>query len=76
MYEIHYQYRIIHWILLKQIIHFPSCLCFMDELRERRKQTPPKEFSTSQMKSIVKQLDFFPKVDDDYVIKTKSGGYC
>lgn len=47
----------------------------MDGLRERRihntnsLQTPPK------LKNRFKKLDFFPKVNDEYVIQTKQGGY-
>lgn len=63
-------------IILEQFIQYLSCLCFMDELRERRRQTPLKESSLPKVKSVVRRLDFFPKVDDDYVIRTNSGGYC
>lgn len=49
---------------------------FMEGLRERRPRSSSKPYSMPKVKSVVRQLDFFPKVDDDYVVKTKTGGYC
>ena len=67
------QFRIGH-TLSKSQFSFDNSLS-MDELRERRirKQEEPKTFHS--LPKMVKQFDLFPKVDDDYVIQTKQGGY-
>ena len=47
----------------------------MDELRERRIRRQEDTKKPKSLPKIVKQFDLFPKVDDDYVIQTKQGGY-
>lgn len=58
------------------IIHSVQRSAFMEGLRERRPRSSSKPYSMPKVKSVVRRLDFFPKVDDDYVVKTKTGGYC
>ena len=48
----------------------------LSQLRQRRKE----EDSTTSVPSRslgkrLEKLDFYPKIDDDYVVKTESGGY-
>ena len=47
----------------------------MEGLRKRRSYSREGKSLISKYKNGVKRLDFFPKVDDDYVIKTNGGGY-
>lgn len=47
----------------------------MEGLRRRRNYSGEGKSLLSKYKSGVKRLDLFPKVDDDYVIKTNGGGY-
>lgn len=56
----------------KSISHF---VFFMDSLRERKVSKPKQPYSTIKVKNVVKQLDLFPKVDEEFVIQTKQGGY-
>ena len=58
------------------IIYSIQRSAFMEGLRERRSRSSSKPYSIPKVKSVVRQLDFFPKVDDDYVVQTKTGGYC
>ena len=48
----------------------------VSEIRQRRREeddteTVPKRSLTKRLE----KLDFYPKIGDDYVIKTESGGY-
>lgn len=48
----------------------------LSQLRQRRKEeddTPT--VSSRSLGKRLEKLDFYPKIDDDYVIKTESGGY-
>ena len=47
----------------------------MDELRQRHTPKPPLKGSIPRVQSLVKNLDLFPKVHDDYVIRTNEGGF-
>ena len=47
----------------------------MEGLRKRRNDSADHKSLISKYRSGVKRLDLFPKVDDDYVIKTNGGGY-
>ena len=46
----------------------------MDKLRQRRDAQPSLKRSIPRVQYMVKQLDLFPKVHDDYVIRTNEGG--
>ena len=49
----------------------------VSELRQRRKEE--EDVSSLPSRSLGKRLeklDFYPKIGDDYVIKTEGGGYC
>ena len=65
-------------------LHFNQDLLFyyfhnmdpVSELRQRRKEED--EGTTVPNRSITKRLeklDIYPKIGDDYVVKTESGGY-
>lgn len=47
----------------------------MEGLRKRKNYSADSKSFISKYRSGVKRLDLFPKVDDDYVIKTNGGGY-
>ena len=47
----------------------------MDSIRERKVFNSKQPNSAIKVKNVVKQLDLFPKVDEDYVIQTQQGGY-
>lgn len=47
----------------------------MDSIRERKVFKSKQPYSAIKVKNVVKQLDLFPKVDEDYVIQTQQGGY-
>lgn len=47
----------------------------MEGLRKRRNDSADHKSLISKYRRGVKRLDLFPKVDDDYVIKTNGGGY-
>lgn len=46
----------------------------MDELRQRHSAKPSLKSSLPRVQSMVKNLDLFPKVHDDYVVRTNEGG--
>ena len=48
----------------------------VSELRQRRKEEDGSQSSSGQSFSKkLEKLDFYPKIGDDYVVKTESGGY-
>lgn len=57
------------------IIHYHSFHLGMDGLRERRIHNTNSLQTSPKLKNQFKKLDFFPKVNDEYVIQTKQGGY-
>lgn len=46
----------------------------MDGVRQRHARSPSSSGFHSRTRSVMKNLDLFPKVHDDYVIRTKEGG--
>ena len=62
---------------ITQIAKLLSSFCEwkMDGLRQRRSPQPTTRPNLPSVKSVVRNLDLFPKVHEDYVIKTKEGGY-
>ena len=48
----------------------------VSELRQRRKEEDGGNSSSSHsLSKKLEKLDFYPKIGDDYVVKTESGGY-
>ena len=48
----------------------------LSQLRQRRKEEDDTASVPSRsLGKRLEKLDFYPKIDDDYVVKTESGGY-
>lgn len=48
----------------------------VSEIRQRRKaEDDSTSYPTRSLGKRLEKLDFYPKIGDDYVIKTESGGY-
>lgn len=48
----------------------------LSQLRQRRKEEDDSTSVPSRsLGKRLEKLDFYPKIDDDYVVKTESGGY-
>ena len=48
----------------------------VSEIRQRRKaEDDSASYPTKSLGKRLEKLDFYPKIGDEYVIKTESGGY-
>ena len=47
----------------------------MEGLRERKTAGGQQNSQIPRVKSVVKRLDLFPKVEEDYIVQTNGGGY-